>query len=189
MSTLINTERETYESIWQHEAYGKSSPGERYADMFMEMTGAQPHDTVLDAGCGNGKGAIALEKRALWLSLCDITDVGLMPEVRDLRFYQSVLWDKLYNQVGEYKWVYCCDVLEHIPTPFTMLVVSRLLEVCDQGLFLSIFLEPDQYGVLLGKPLHRSIQSFVQWRDQLAAVGTVVECRDLGNVGIYLVKP
>jgi hypothetical protein len=33
------------------------------------------------------------------------------------------------------------------------------------------------------------VLSFVQWRDQLAALGTVKECRDMLMNGVYLVEP
>jgi hypothetical protein len=98
-----------------------------------------------------------------------------------------ILWNDFTWQVGLQDWVYCCDVMEHLPLPFTMLAVSRMLDVAENGVFLSIYLEPDVFGAMIGKPLHQSVQSFVQWRNQLAAIGRVVECRDLGNVGIYMV--
>jgi hypothetical protein len=64
-----------------------------------------------------------------------------------------------------------------------------LLEVARRGVFLSISLMPDEFGAFVGKRLHQSVQTFVQWRDQLHAIGTVVEARDLLHCGVYLVKP
>jgi hypothetical protein len=64
-----------------------------------------------------------------------------------------------------------------------------LLEVARRGVFLSISLMPDQFGKWIGKPLHQSVQTFPEWRDQLAAIGRVIEARDLLHTGIYLVEP
>jgi SAM-dependent methyltransferase len=185
--SLISNERDTYEQMWQFDAYGENSPGERYADLFMEMSKAKPGDRVLDAGCGNGKGSLALVSRGFVPTMCDITPLGLLPEARKFKFHEVILWNDFTWQVGLQDWVYCCDVMEHLPLPFTMLAVSRMLDVAENGVFLSIYLEPDVFGAMIGKPLHQSVQSFVQWRNQLAAIGRVVECRDLGNVGIYMV--
>jgi hypothetical protein len=79
--------------------------------------------------------------------------------------------------------------MEHIPPAFTMLVVARLLEVARSGAFFSISLVPDAFGAWVGKPLHQSVQSFTQWRDQLATLGEVLECRDLLTTGVYFVRP
>lgn len=189
MTTIIDTERETYAQMWAVEAYSHHSPGEVFVPLFLDMTQTTMRGSVLDAGCGSGKGAIALQHAGFVVTCCDLTDAGLVPEARELPFHQTALWDDLTRQVGFRDWVYCCDVLEHIPTPFTMLVVSRLLEVARRGVFLSISLVPDQFGVWVGKSLHQTVQSFVQWRDQLACLGTVKEARDLLTTGVYLVEP
>jgi hypothetical protein len=99
------------------------------------------------------------------------------------------LWHDLRGlTVGPFEWVYCTDVLEHIPTAFTMLVVSRLLEVAEEGVFLSVSFVPDQMGVWIGETLHETVQPFTWWRDALNEVGEVVEARDLLGKGAFLVK-
>lgn len=187
--TLADRERETYEQIWMLPAYAAHSPGEMYLPLFLDMTGTQMRTSVLDAGCGAGKGALALKAAGFdRVTLCDVTDAGLLPEATGLPFHQVALWDDLKRIVGPHDWVYCCDVLEHIPPTFTMLVISRLLEVARRGVFLSISLMPDGFGAWIGTPLHQTVQSFTQWKEQIAAIGEIVEARDLLNAGIYLVK-
>lgn len=176
--------------MWGVDAYASHSPGEMYAPVFIDMARPEPVDSVLDAGCGAGCGALALQASGIAaIELCDLTDAGLLPAARAFRFAQVCLWEDLRPSVGEHDWVYCCDVMEHIPPAFTMLVVSRLLEVARKGVFLSISLTPDVMGAWIGKPLHLTVQSFTDWRDQLNAVGHVVEARDLLNAGVFLVKP
>ena len=194
--SLIETERQTYEAIWGLDAYATTSPGADMLPLFEDMIprlGARARfrtATVLDAGTGSGKGALALQARGFAVTACDLTDSGLIDEARAAcPFHQVVLWEDLRRQVGRHDYVYCCDVLEHIPPHFTMLVISRLLEAARLGVFLSISLVPDAFGAWVGKPLHQTVQSFTQWRDQLDTVGEVVEARDLLITGVYLVKP
>jgi SAM-dependent methyltransferase len=194
--SILVAERDTYDQMWAIDAYATLSPGVQYLPLFLDAItaheGPLPRwhaSSVLDAGTGSGKGALALRAAGLTVTLCDLTDAGLVDEARDLPFHVTPLWEPLRRIVGWHDWVYCCDVLEHIPPPFTMLVVSRLLEVARKGVFLSISLQPDAFGAWIGKPLHQSVQSFSEWRDQLATIGTVLEARDLLTVGVYLVQP
>jgi hypothetical protein len=128
--------------------------------------------------------------------MCDVTDAGLSEAARALPFRQICLWHDLEPVVRNFDmwgrsrvdYVYCTDVLEHIPPTFTMLVVQRLLDVSRRGVFLSIALVHDQFGPWVGTPLHQTVQSFVAWRDQLSELGEMVECRDLLNTGIYFLR-
>lgn len=200
--TLIATERETYEQMWAVDAYAEHSPGEGLVSIFADMVsrhgpptyeypalGAVAPVRVLDAGAGSGKGSIALASAGYAVTMCDLTPAGLVDEARGMPFYEVSLWDNVAATTGRHDYVYCCDVMEHIPPTFAMLVVSRLLEASRYGVFLSISLVPDAFGAYVGHPLHQTVQSFVQWREQLAALGTVCEARDLLTSGVYFVRP
>lgn len=196
LSTVEDRERSLYRDVWQGvREYGKMAPGAQYLPLFQDMSQADRADSVLDAGCGSGKGALALRAAGFRdVRLCDLTDAGLVEEARAFPFRSACLWRPLRPQLGYalggcVDWVYCCDVMEHIPTPFTMLTVFQLLEVARKGVFLSISLMPDSFGVWVGQPLHQTVQAFAQWRDQLQSIGTVRECRDLLHSGVYLVEP
>lgn len=198
--SIVETERKVYESIWQMPAYAEYSPGVEALPYFFEMTGASPGETVLDAGCGSGRAGKALQDAGLHAVLCDVTKAGL--EARELFFQQTCLWHSLAPVAylvrvycgmepnpydGEkFDWAYCCDVMEHIPPQFTMLTVQRLLDVTYRGVFFSIAFVPDQFGVLIGKPLHQTVQPFTWWRDSLSELGRV-ECRDRISSGLFLV--
>ena len=61
--SILATERATYEEMWSGVGdYKNVSPGQKYLPIFLQI--AQPGDrrdvTVLDAGTGSGKGALAL---------------------------------------------------------------------------------------------------------------------------------
>jgi SAM-dependent methyltransferase len=187
---LRTQERQTYDAMWGVPSYNERSPGERVVPIFMSMAeDARPDDTILDAGCGMGLGSLALAAAGFRPTMCDITDAGLRPEARQFPFAEACLWDDL-RHLGAFDWVYCTDVMEHIPLPFTMLVASRLLTLARKGVFFNIALGQESYGFFIGKPgLHVSLQPFTAWRDQLDTVGRVRECRDLIVAGAYLVEP
>jgi hypothetical protein len=127
---------------------------------------------------------------------CDLTPDGLTPEAQRLPFVEAVLWRDLQPAVRAFAhpnrttvdYIYCCDVLEHLPPQFTMLAIDQLLRVAQRGVFLSISLVPDNFGAWVGAPLHQTVQSFTWWRDGLAELGTVLEARDLLSTGLYWVR-
>lgn len=182
---IATLETDTYRDMWAVNAYAAHSPGESRVPMFLQVAG-DDRGTLLDAGAGSGRGAVALREAGFDVTMCDLTGDGLVDEASDLPFRQAVLWEDLTG-LGRFRWGYCCDVMEHIPPPFTMLVARRLLDICDT-VFFSISLVHDTFGSYVGKPLHQSVQSFTAWRDQLDAVGEVIEARDLLTNGVYVVR-
>lgn len=196
--SLLEHEREAYTHAFAVDRYSVYSPGEQYLPLFCEMAGIQSHEhhryTVLDAGTGSGKGALALKHAKFMVTACDFVD-GRVPEARDVHFKEiTSLWDDLRSQLGYLRggridYVYCTDVLEHIPPEFTMLTVRRLLDVCTRGVFLTIALVPDAFGYQVGRPLHQCVMPYVWWRDHLNTVGRVKEARDLILNAAFLVEP
>lgn len=197
MSLVITRERDTYADAFAIPAYVEHSPGEQNLAAFLDMTGIKRYDasryTVLDAGTGSGKGALALQAAGFKVRTCDLDDFR-SAEAKDLPFTEACLWHPLKNACGYtfggiFDYVYCTDVMEHMPQEFTMLAIARMLEVSRHGLFLSISLVPDQFGVWLGTPLHQTVKPFTWWRDNLAALGRLVESRDRITHALYLVAP
>ncbi len=166
--SLMREERAIYEEVWQVPAYGDMSPGEDFCGVFLDMIQTEARGSVLDAGCGQGRGALALAA------------------ARRFPFTTFCLWDDPCH--GAMEWVYCCDVLEHLPEAFTMLAVVRLLSMAARGVFLTVGTQPDVHGAWVGRPLHRTVKPFVWWRDHLAEVGLVVEARDMLMSAAFLVR-
>lgn len=196
--TIRDTERAVYQTAWGINLYHESSPGDRFADLFAELAGS---GTVLDAGCGGGKGMVALAKRGFTVAGCDLVADALEDEAKGFPFVTLPLWDDLkpvaylahttnpqFDPKG-FDWVYCTDVLEHIPPEFTMLVIRNLLEVAKKGVFFSISTTTDVFGAVVGRNLHLSVYEFSWWRDHLKEFGRVVEARDFLITGMYLVVP
>lgn len=183
--SLVAQERATYDAIWSTvQGYRDHSPGLQNVDRFLEMSGAFS-GTLMDAGCGAGVAGLELARRGFDVRLCDVTRSGL--DGNPLPFTEVCLWHDVASQVGVSDYVYCCDVMEHVPTEYTMLVLSRLWDATAKGAFFSISLVHDAFGVWVGKPLHQTVRPFTWWRDRLAEFGTVVEARDCLNAGLYWV--
>lgn len=191
MGALLQTETNTYAEMWQGvESYAANAPGERVLPVFLEIVGrARGH--VLDAGTGSGKGALALQAAGFRVTCCDMTDAGLVSEARTLPFYTVSLWHSLkgITPTGAVEWVYCTDVLEHIPPQFTMLAVWQMLRVAKRGLFLSVSLIPDTFGAWVGKALHQTVQPYLWWQESLGEIGTVTDARDLIHSATFFVEP
>jgi hypothetical protein len=186
MSTVIQRERQLYSDVFTGiDQYAEHSPGEQHVPLFLEMAGiADPeHFSVLDAGCGSGKGALALQEAGFTVRTCDLEDYRTV--ATDLPFLSACLWQPLWPRVD---YAYACDVLEHIPAEFTMLTIARLLEVSRRGVFMSISLMPDVFGFQVGQPLHQTVRPFSWWRDNIAAIGQIRECRDLLHTGVFMVR-
>lgn len=196
--TIVGDERALYESVWTMSAYADHAPGEQYLPLFQQMIRDHPPssrwdcratNTVLDAGTGSGKGALALVGAGFSVTACDLTADGLVPEAKALPFVPVCLWGDVLAACGRHEWVYCTDVLEHIPPVFASLVVHRLIQCCRSGAFFSISLVPDAFGKWVGRPLHQTVLPYGHWRDTLNELGTVIDARDLGHTGVYLVRP
>jgi len=189
VSELERQDTDRYSGVWANlPLYGEFSPAVETLPVFRALAPAPA--LVLDAGCGSGKGAVALVDAGYEVLMTDLTNEGLCAEARRLSFRRSCLWKPLRPQVkvGQVDYVFCVDVLEHVPQQFVMLAVDQMLALARGGVFLQVAFTPDSFGVWLGESLHVTLQSYTWWRDSLAEVGRVVEARDLINRGLYFVK-
>jgi hypothetical protein len=100
------------------------------------------------------------------------------------RFICDALWSR-WDSLG-YDYGFCCDVMEHIPPEYTMLVAERILSACDVA-WMQIALQPDEFGAAIGKTLHLTVQPFKWWRDRLRLLGNVIEARDLCSTALFVV--
>lgn len=200
MSTLLSAERALYETVWSSvTSYGDHAPGEHYLPLFLQCVGDRTRRgaTVLDAGTGSGKGALALAAAGFSVRACDVTDAGVTGAARAIPFYPACLWQDLSRVARGFghpgrttvDYVYCTDVLEHVPPQFTMLAIHQMLKIASHGLFLTVSLVPDSFGMWAGRSLHQSVFPFTWWRDALAELGDVHDARDLLGNAMFFVRP
>jgi hypothetical protein len=186
---IMEAERDKYAELWTDvPEYRNFSPGLENVQRFFDVLSPQRDYSLIDIGCGEGVAGLAFQDRGLKVTWLDITDAGLKPEVPRQRFIRSALWDrwKLLNQMG-FDYGFCCDVMEHIPTEYTMLALDRIISACRMSWFQIAFLH-DGHGKFIGKPLHLTVQPFVWWLDRLKGIGNVIDARDLCGRGLFIVE-
>ena len=189
---IASQERLKYEEMWQFPEYRNGPQGPKYLDLFLDEFKPGPYASFVELGCGSGITSILLHEKHpdMPISLVDITDVGLDQGAKAFPFFRGSLWNNLSQLTGRYEkfnYGYCCDVMEHIPPEFSMLVLSRILDVCHKAFF-SVSFTPDTCGQLIGKTLHVNVQDFVWWRTRFHELARIHDARDLMGVGLFFVE-
>src|SRR6266566_1942148 len=192
---IIETERAKYAEIWTDVPdYRKYSPGMENVQRFMDVIKPDFNygsPSLLDIGCGTGEAGLEFAKLGFKVRWLDITNAGLHPDILQIqyiRFIQAALWEDWGRELKYgHDYGFCCDVMEHIPTEYTMLVISRIVSVCRTTWF-QIALEPDQFGAAIGQPLHLTVKPFGWWLERLKLAGNVIDARDLCGQALYIVE-
>lgn len=186
---IIETERAKYSEIWSNVPdYRKYSPGMENVTRFMDIMKPKRNATLLDIGCGTGDAGLEFQNQGLDVRWIDITDAGLNPIIPSQRFIQKSLWGDWRDWKYGYDYGFCCDVMEHIPPEYTMLVIDRIISSCRTAWF-QIALVPDHFGATIGQPLHLTVQPFTWWLDHLRCCpGVITEARDLCGQALFVVK-
>lgn len=181
-------EREKYHEIWTTvPEYRIYSPGMENVERFLKVIKPDLFKTIIDIGAGECKAGLEFEKRGFRCWYLDITDAARPESVKD-KFILSPLWDNWRFPHSGHKWDYgfCCDVLEHIPSEYTMLCLDRIIKNCEIS-WLQISLVEDEMGKMIGETLHMTVRPFDWWLVRLGTIGKVIEARDLLNTGLYVV--
>lgn len=188
---INQVEYDKYTELWRDfPEYRDYSPGMENVQRFLDvMPLIKRGQSLIDVGCGTGVAGLEFANHGLLVNWIDITDAGLLPAVPRKSFTKAELWAPWHrlNKYG-YDYGFCCDVMEHIPPEYTMLVIDRILAAC-RTVWFQIALTPDRFGAAIGQPLHLTVKPFTWWRDRLASLGNVIEARDLCGVAMFVVKP
>lgn len=172
------SEKKKYEQLWQINQYRKYSPGEEAIPVFRQL--ARKKGTLLDIGCGTGRAGNKLNELGWKVTLLDFADNA--PEV-DLPFLNKSLFDI----EGEYEYGYCCDVMEHL-SPRRVNKALKTITSHVKNAFFSIHFGPDNFGNVIGHPLHLTVKPFTWWRDKLKEYGKLKDARDCIGIGYYYVQ-
>lgn len=186
MHSVTEAERRKYDAMWGVDDYSIYSPGQHLVDYFIQIAKPKPKSAILDVGAGAGAGSRALKDKGFYVRGFDITSEAWKHE--DIRLFTGSVWRDIQIEMPavQFDYVYCCDMMEHIPTEFTALSVNEMLNVCDKAFF-SISFQPEYYGQFIGEHLHLTVKPFTWWRDLMRELGTVHEARDLMGDGVFLV--
>lgn len=157
-------ERAKYVTMWNSPMYRKMAPGEGQIDDAARLLGMKPGDSVIDFGCGTGRGAQALQDKGFKVTAVDFAP-NCLDEGITVPFVQGCLWDLPDIRAD---WGYCTDVMEHIPTEKVGDVLKSIAERV-KGCYFAIATRDDSLGWIAGKKLHLSILQPAQWRQLLGA--------------------
>jgi 2-polyprenyl-3-methyl-5-hydroxy-6-metoxy-1,4-benzoquinol methylase len=166
MNTAL-LEREKYRKIWtQVPDYRCTSPGEKQVATFLKSAQWDKGDTLIDCGAGTGRASKLLSKAGLNVLMLDITPCATDDKI-DLPLVVACLWAMPFKQ--RFDWVYCCDVLEHIPTEHVDATLDNLATMTGFGAFLQIALFNDGFGRMIGQTLHLTVKPAAWWLEKIAA--------------------
>lgn len=176
----LRHERVKYERCWADPRYREYSPGEAMLPLFRRMV-RRREGKLLDLGCGTRRAGQALHKLGFEVQLADLVPGCLDPGVR-LPFRKLNVWGQWPTY--DYDWVYCCDVMEHLPPEKVDRSLGNIARHTRQAFF-SIHFGPDVFG---DGHLHLTVRPFTWWRDKLAEYGEVTDARDLIGMGVFRLR-
>jgi ubiquinone/menaquinone biosynthesis C-methylase UbiE len=172
------SEKEKYERMWRCPEYREISPGLNAVHDFLHhfQGRIKEADTLMDLGCGTGKAAAFFFFHGFSVQLVDIASNCLDETYTPLlslaenafRFKEACLWE-LPADLEKVDWLYCCDVLEHLPEEFVDRALEQMAERTRKGGFLQIFLNEEPFGSLIQESLHLTIRTKKWWIDKISS--------------------
>jgi SAM-dependent methyltransferase len=185
---IMETERAKYAEIWTDvPEYRDWSPGMENVERFLDVLAPLRGESLIDIGCGEGGAGLEFQDHGLRVRWLDITDAALKTEVPHFKFIEAAIWSNWRPHYLKFDYAFCCDVMEHIPTEYSMLAASRVIEASKTAWF-QIAFNPDAFGAKIGQPLHLTVKPFGWWLDRLQNIGTVIDARDLCGGGLFIVR-
>jgi len=187
-------EKAKYDLIWRDcNGYRDCSPGEMFARFFFEgfEEKIKAGQSIIDFGCGTARVAKSFLMKGLKTTLVDISVYSLDEEMRgalslfseQLRFVEGCLWS-LPEDLEAAEWIYCCDVMEHIPTHLVDQVLEQVASRMKLGGYFSICLQEDLVGKKVGFPLHLTVKDQPWWEEKLSHHFTILG-EDSVSDGLY----
>ena len=161
-------EKDLYKMMWEKPEYRQIAPGEKISHEFLKQAKPKAGATVLDLGCGTGRGGLNLA----FFGSMDVTmidfagnclDKDIVPmldtQKHALRFVEADLSQPLPVTAA---YGFCTDVMEHIRPHHVDQVLDNCLAAC-QHVFFQISTVDDKAGDLVGHKLHLSVHPYKWW--------------------------
>lgn len=178
------SEQEKYRLMWSLPEYRECSPGERVAEAFVKLAGIKPADTVIDFGCGTGRGG----KRIAELTGAEVILLDFVENSRDedvrLPFFVADLTKPIpfKSDFG-----FCTDVMEHIPTEDVPVVLDNIA-ASTKRVFFQVSLIFDNFGGMIGHALHLTVKPFEWWVEQMSRIGKITYSENLGDEARFYIE-
>jgi SAM-dependent methyltransferase len=160
----IEEEKERYGFMWEHQRYRNGSPGQHHVNAFLFASRRSPGDTLVDLGCGTGRAGKQLSKY-LNVFLFDLIHQAV--EV-DLPFIEGNIWD--LSALPEFDWIFCTDVLEHIPPERVDVTLAGMQRITRKGGLLTVShinSNMADFGLERDEPLHLTVQPAGWWTEKI----------------------
>ena len=163
------SEQDKYRLMWGQKEYRGVAPGEICAQEFLNVV--KPDDSIIDFGCGTGRGALAIHNAGH-----DVLCIDFASNCRDeeAEFLPFVEWDLTQPIPLMAKYGYCTDVMEHIPTNDVDTVIRNIMASVPNAFF-QISLIDDVCGEMIGEPLHLTVKPYSWWIDKFESLGIEVK--------------
>lgn len=174
---MIEQERDKYRRTWAYPAYRLWSPGEGMVPAFLERLPWQKDDGLLDLGCGTGRAGKLLADAGLRVLMIDLCREAVEA---DVPFMEACLWE-LPPGVQPREWIFCVDVLEHLPTEYIGSTLDDLARLTMKGGLLKIACFADGFGETVGEPLHLTVQPALWWLQRIKARWDIIHVDDSGG--------
>jgi 2-polyprenyl-3-methyl-5-hydroxy-6-metoxy-1,4-benzoquinol methylase len=158
--SLHEIELQKYNKMWDKQSYRQWSPGENAIDNFLKHCAWKLGDTLVDLGCGTGRAGAALAARGLKVVLLDFCTKAV--DVEDLPVITANIWE-LFKTGLQWDWVYCVDVLEHIPEEKIDDALRSIAQTTRKGGYLQIAMFEDYCGREIGETLHMTVKNQEWW--------------------------
>ena len=165
-------EKDLYKMMWDKPEYRQVAPGEKIAHEFLKQAKPKQGATVLDLGCGTGRGGLNLAFfGGLDVTMVDFADNCLDKDIvpmletqkHALRFVEADLSQPLPVQAA---YGFCTDVMEHIRPHHVDIVIENCLAAA-QHVFFQISTVDDKASELVGHKLHLTVRSYKWWLKKL----------------------
>jgi SAM-dependent methyltransferase len=153
-------EQQLYEQVWTHDAYRKQSPGERSIPDFLNKMPVKKYDMILDVGSGCGRAGQKLVDLGYDAEGIDFASNAKDPDL-DIYVHQGDITSP-ECVTPKTDWVYCCDVMEHIPEEELEAALTWIDRVMGLGGYFQIAMFADTLG-LVEEPLHKNVKDGAYW--------------------------
>ena len=163
MKSTIEEEIEKYQKAWDLIYTDQNECGTRHVAFFLDHFDISKNDKIVDLGCGSGRSVKLMRDQGF-----DAYGIDLIKSryIDDIPFTQANLWN-LPDKKFDY--IFCTDVLEHIPTDRIEDVLDNMRKICGKGIFLAVATRPDQAGKYINETLHLTVQDVNWWLEHLGS--------------------
>ena len=159
MTDALRAQEEAkYRAVWTTVPdYRCYSPGLNAAPEAFSACGMRKGESLLDLGCGTGRAGAWFHKQGMNVTLLDLCDKA--PECQ-LPFVVACLWEP--SELPPFDWIFCCDVLEHLPPEKVGPALDVIAGLMEKGGYLQVFTAPDAGWGGIGD-LHLTVRDASWW--------------------------